>query len=233
MINTLIRQDMSPRQRIYFLLLVAGFCCANSSVENREVYTQAFLNIKYKPLNSMEYLTKKMAGKFAEQSTKQNVRGILYYSDDWCNEPQDIKLNPNIPLNRSWIALIPLGNTQQSSSCLLTEKILTAKKLNANGVVVTHNEVNGEVPVLQDDTHDVITVMINFQSGEELRNLILDKEIVDEMQCTVSVGTRFVDRQWSNRKNSILAVIIIPGIIGVALILITIWWLLTKRRNGL
>lgn len=59
----------------------------------------------------------------------------------------------------------------------------------------------------------------------------------DDMQCTVSVGTRYVDRQWSNtrsnRKNSILAVIIIPGVIGVALLVITIWWPLTKRRNGL
>lgn len=166
--------------------------CIASSYEEKTVYTQALLKLKYGPFEK-KYDTN---GKYAEKSPINKANGHLYYKPnyDWCNVIEKVNVKG------SWIALIPRGN----NSCTDSQKIKTAVKLNASAVILYHN-MNSDVPVIHDLTFEKVTVMINLESGKELIDLI---ERSPPVVCDILVGTHYVDRRWKVSRTSVLFVLV-------------------------
>ncbi|XP_066931672.1 RING finger protein 150-like [Clytia hemisphaerica] len=189
--------------RLTTLCILMSLCIA-SSYEEKTVYTQALLTVSYFKGGKKPDPTK-VAGKYAKRSGKQQVEGVLYFSNtiNWCDEKSAKKYK--FPKEK-WIALIPRQQTEPNKTCTLSLKLLTAKKMNASGVVV-YNSIPGEVPAIEDDTRDVITVMIDREAGNELRKLVLDSSITD-IKCKVTVGTHYVDRRWKVSRTSVLFVLV-------------------------
>ena len=167
--------------------------CIASSYEEKTVYTQALLKLKYGKFET-KFDTN---GKYAEKSPKIKAHGFLYYdspSTNWCSvfKKQVSK--------SAWIALIP----RENNSCTDSQKISVAKKLNASAVILFHN-LNSDVPVIHDKTFDMVTVMVDLKSGNELINLINQHPPVT---CDILVGTHYVDRRWKVSRTSVLFVLV-------------------------
>lgn len=204
----------------YFILIMSRFIlkftfiigfissCAANSYDERTVYTQALLTVKYSTRPG-HHPDGKLSGngKYAKSSPKSAAKGPLYYAghqETWC-KPFKMKLGSgHRTAPSSWIALIP----KENSSCSDSTKILVAKKLNASAVII-YNDKSDVVPVILDDVHSMKTVMVDLETGKRFIKIINNEEPVKfGVYCEILVGTHYVDRRWRVSRTSVLFVLV-------------------------
>lgn len=189
-----------------FILLkvafVTGFVsiCTATSYDERTVYTQALLTVRYNKNPSRKNLEKVSSnGKYAKESPKSSAKGNLYFKsqETWCR-PFKASLHGNSP----WIALIP----RENSSCPDSQKILEAIRQNFTAVII-YNSNNDEVPVITDNVHSIKTVMIDLTAGTQFVE-IFQNYPKSQVDCEILVGTHYVDRRWKVSRTSVLFVLV-------------------------
>lgn len=186
--------------KLTFVTVLVSLCIA-SSYEERTVYTQALLTIRYSRAPSTEDTKISANGKYAKQSPKNSAKGMLYYAGDgitWCKP----FLYPKKVSSAPWIALIP----RENESCSDSEKIKLAKSYNASAVIMYYNR-NVEVPVITDAVYSMKTVMIDLTAGNDIIKIIRS-ESPDKVYCEILVGTHYVDRRWKVSRTSVLFVLV-------------------------
>ena len=193
-------------------VLISISTATASSYDEKTVYTQALLSLKYSSDGKSK--EKNENGKYAQDSLKSKASGRLFYSNkmDWCDPNSALRysLIKNIP-KQKWIALIPKYlSTISKDNCTISAKVLTATKLNASGVIF-YNDIPGEIPVIEKKSKSgIITVIIDRDSGNELIKLYEIESIINgnEIQCEITVGTHYVDRRWKVSRTSVLFVLV-------------------------
>ena len=200
------------RKFTFFWFFMLCTAVTASSYDEKTVYTQALLSLKYTSIGDGKPKEKDLNGKYAQHSLKSRVSGVLFHSREieWCDHlsPKTLRILNTIPKNGKWIALIPKKKDPSSKdNCTLSIKTLTAKLLNASGVIF-YNDVSGEVPVIEDKlTIDIITVIIDRASGLDLIDLYeTDRDGI--VECEITVGTHYVDRRWKVSRTSVLFVLV-------------------------
>lgn len=212
-----------------FCVLISISTATASSYDEKTVYTQALLNLKYSIGGKSK--EKSENGKYAQDSLKSTAEGVLFYSNkiDWCDKNSALKndIIKQIPKGE-WIALIPKYLSIIKDNCSISSKIFTASKLNASAVIF-YNDKPGEIPVIEINSKSrIITVIIDKDSGNELIKLYEEESNGNEINCVINVGTHYVDRRWKVSRTSVLFVLVS----FILLMCISLAWLVFITENN-